>query len=195
MNTLSRVAALAVLLVGLTQAPPLLAENLYSEDSYQSFVSDKKAFRVGDALTIIIFENAQAKSASDRKVGRDYDLSGDINGGNLAEEASLNLGMKRVAGDMTQRAGTLKAAMTVAVKSIDAAGNLHVDGSQRIVLDGEEQLISVSGMIRPVDVAADNTVPSPRLLDARIVYNGYPVADDGKKRNWVYRVLHTIGII
>ncbi len=195
MNTLYRVMALAALLVCAATAAPLQAENLYSEDSFQSFVSDKKAFRVGDALTIIILENAQAKTASDRKVGREYGLSGDINAGSLTDEAALNLGVNRAAGDVTQRAGTLKAAMTVAVKSIDAAGNLHVEGSQRIALDGDEQLISVSGIIRPVDVAADNTVPSPRLQDARIVYNGYPVEDDGKKRNWVYRFLDKIGVI
>lgn len=194
MKTICRDLAATVLLAGLAPASLLHAENLYSEGSYQSFVADKKAFRVGDALTIIILENAQAKSASDRKVGRDYGLSGDINAGSLTDEATLNLGVDRAAGDVTQRAGTLKAAMTVAVKSIDEAGNLHVEGSQRIALDGEEQLISVSGTIRPVDVGTDNTVPSPRLLDAKIAYNGYPVADDGKKRNWVYRFLNTIGV-
>ncbi|MEY2907568.1 MAG: hypothetical protein RLZZ602_91, partial [Pseudomonadota bacterium] len=62
-------------------------------------------------------------------------------------------------------------------------------------IDGEEQLITVHGNVRPVDISADNTVLSSRLLNARIVYNGYDVTDDGEKRNWLYRTLSSLGLI
>jgi len=170
-------------------------ENLYSENTYLSHVADKKAFRVGDLLTVMILENAEARSASDRSVERDVSVGADIDVGDVDEDGSIGIGIDRGSADVTRRAGTIKAAMTVSVAEVDSAGNLTVEGQQRIAIDGEEQLITVHGNVRPVDISADNTVLSSRLLNARIVYNGYDVTDDGEKRNWLYRTLSSLGLI
>lgn len=175
--------------------PSARAESLYSEDTYLSYVADKKAFRAGDLLTVMIVESAEARSASDRSVERGFSVGGDIEVGGVDEDGSVGIGLDRDAADVTQRAGTIKAAMTVAVLAVDPMGNLSVEGHQRIAIDGEEQLITVLGDVRPVDIAADNTVLSSRLLNARIVYNGYDVTDDGEKRNWFYRTLSSLGLI
>jgi flagellar L-ring protein precursor FlgH len=195
MDRIIRITSLLTILVSAGFCVSLQAENLFEEQVYQSFVSDKKAFRVGDALTIIIIENAQAKSASDSNVKRDYKVSGSVDTSGGSEQGDLALGVGRTAGDVSQREGALKAALTVAVVGIDEAGNLQVTGSQKIALDLEEQLITVNGTVRPDDITADNTVLSSRLLDARIVYNGYDIADDGKRRNWFYRTLSSMGLI
>ncbi|MDP4916252.1 MAG: flagellar basal body L-ring protein FlgH, partial [Haliea sp.] len=134
-----------------------LAENLFDESGFQSYVSDKRAFRAGDALTVIIMENAEAKTESDRNVSREYGVSGGINGSGFNEAGDLAVGVGRQSGDVTQRAGALRAAMTVSVTAINESGNLEVVGSQRIALDGEEQLITVEGSVRPQDISADNT--------------------------------------
>ncbi len=175
--------------------PSAQAESLYSEETYLSYVADKKAFRAGDLLTVMIVESAEARSASDRSVERGFSVGGDIEVGGVDEDGSVGIGLDRDAADVTQRAGTIKAAMTVAVLDVDPMGNLSVEGHQRIAIDGEEQLITVLGDVRPVDIAADNTVLSSRLLNARIVYNGYDVTDDGEKRNWFYRTLSSLGLI
>jgi len=196
MEQIGRLVAMGVIACCGVLAMPLHAENLYSDEQYISHVADKRAFRIGDALTIIIIENAEAKSASDKKVDRSYNVSADVQtGAGVDESGSLGIGVGRDAGDVTQRAGALRAAMTVAVIGIDDTGKLIVEGSQKIALDGEEQLITVSGKIRPVDVANNNTVPSSRIVDARIVYSGYDIGDDGEKRNWLYRTLASIGLI
>ena len=179
----------------LQNQPVVQAESLYSEDTYLSHVADKKAFRAGDLLTVMIVESAEARSASDRSVERDFSVGGDIEVGGVDEDGSIGIGVDRDAADVTQRAGTIKAAMTVAVMEVDHMGNLSVEGHQRIAIDGEEQLITVVGNVRPVDITADNTVLSSRLLNARIVYNGYDVTDDGEKRNWFYRTLSSLGLI
>ena len=171
------------------------AESLYSEDTYLSHVADKKAFRAGDLLTVMIVESAEARSASDRSVERDFSIGGDGEVGGVDEDGSVGIGLDRDAADVTSRAGTIKAAMTVAVLDVDNMGNLAVEGHQRIAIDGEEQLITVAGNVRPVDITADNTILSSRLLNARIVYNGYDVTDDGEKRNWFYRTLSSLGLI
>lgn len=174
------------------QAP---ADSLFSEENYFSLVADKRALRIGDALTVIIIESSEAVSASDRSLDRSYNISADIGIGNDDETGGVDFGVDREAGTVTQREGTLKAAITLEVTDIDPRGNLVVKGEQRIAVDGKEQLMSVSGRIRPVDVSADNTVLSSRLINARILYSGYDVTEDGEKRNVLYRFLSGLGLI
>jgi flagellar L-ring protein precursor FlgH len=169
-----------------------LGENLFSAADYQSYVSDKKAYRVGDTLMLLIFENSQAKSASDKSVDREYGLSGGLKtDGSAGGRGSLDVAVDRESAESTGRFGNLKATVTVSVNAIDDVGNLQVEGKQRILLNGEEQLITVSGLVRPIDVAADNTVYSTRLGNALIEYNGY----EGEERNWFYKTLSNIGLI
>jgi len=184
-----------LLLVLQSNAIETQADSLYTDDNFLSFVADKRAFRVGDALTVIIIENSEAVTASDRSLDRSYNVSADILIGDDDESGSVDFGVDREAGDVTQREGILRAAMTLAVTSIDQNGNLGVEGSQRISVDGKEQLITVSGRIRPVDVNADNTVLSSRLINGRILYSGYDVTEDGKKPNFLYRFLDGLGLI
>jgi flagellar L-ring protein precursor FlgH len=188
-----RCGLLLLLVTGLLQEA--LADSLFSEDNYFSLVADKRALRVGDALTVIIIESSEAVSASDRSLDRSYNISADIGVGNDDESGGVDFGVDREAGTVTQREGTLKAAITLEVTEIDPSGNLVVEGEQRIAVDGKEQLMSVSGRIRPVDVSNDNTVLSSRLINARILYSGYDVTEDGKKRNVLYRFLSGLGVI
>ncbi|MFT5334630.1 MAG: flagellar L-ring protein precursor FlgH [Halioglobus sp.] len=180
------------LMLGVIFTQTASSENLYTEAGFQSYVADKKAYRVGDTLMLLIFENSQAKSASDKSVDREYGLSGGVaTEGSAGGRGSLDIALDREASESTGRVGNLKATVTVSVTSIDSLGNLQVEGKQRIVLNGEEQLITVSGLIRPIDVEADNTVYSTRLGNALIEYNGY----EGEERNWLYRTLSKIGLI
>ncbi len=184
--------ALCALLLGPLGAS---AENLFSEAQFQSFVADKRAYQVGDTLVLLIVENSVARQQSDRSVDRQYDVSAGYQGNGSPEMGTLELGVDRNAADSTGRTGALQATMTVTVQSLDAVGNLAVAGQQRIVVNGKEQLITVEGLVRPIDVAANNSVLSSRLANARIEYDGYDVNGDGEKRNWLYRTLSKIGLI
>ena len=84
--------------------PSPRAESLYSEDTYLSYVADKKAFRAGDLLTVMIVESAEARSASDRSVERGFSVGGDIEVGGVDEDGSVGIGLDRDAADVTQRA-------------------------------------------------------------------------------------------
>jgi flagellar L-ring protein precursor FlgH len=192
---ITRFLATLLALAAASNLTVAVADNLYAEENFLSFVADKRAFRVGDALTIIIIENSEAITASDRSLDRSYNISADIGIGDDDETGGVDIGVDREAGNVTQREGTLKAAMTLAVTSIDANGYLVVEGNQRIAVDGKEQLITVNGRIRPVDVSTDNTVLSSRLINARILYSGYDVTEDGTRRNALYRFLSGLGVI
>jgi flagellar L-ring protein FlgH len=72
----------------------------------------------------------------------------------------------------TTRSGTLSARITATVVAIDTNGNLVVKGEKVVAVNGESQYIVLSGVVRPVDILADNSIPSSRLADARIDYYG-----------------------
>ncbi len=51
-------------------------------------------------------------------------------------------------------------------------GNLVVVARQQMRVNGELRELVVSGIVRPQDIASDNTVPHDRLAEARIIYGG-----------------------
>jgi flagellar L-ring protein precursor FlgH len=128
-------------------------------------------------------------------VDRTYEVGAGYRDDDDLDDVGVEFEVDRRAADATGRQGDLRATMTVTVVAIDSVGNLEVSGEQRIVLNGKEQLIAVEGVVRPIDVMANNTVLSNRLAQARIEYDGYAVNDDGEKRNWLYRTLSRIGLI
>ena len=70
---------------------------------------------------------------------------------------------KFAGGGQIERSGTLLARLSVRIDAVDANGNFLVSGEQLIVINNEKQKIRVSGIVRPDDVSADNTVPSWRV--------------------------------
>lgn len=89
----------------------------------------------------------------------------------------------------TARGGTLEAKMTTRVVEIFPNGNLRIEGRQRIVINGEDQEIVVSGVVRPRDISPDNTVLSTYVADAEIVFNGTGVVGDKQTPGLLTRLL------
>ena len=62
--------------------------------------------------------------------------------------------------------------MTVAVVAIMSNGNLILRGEKQLALTEGSEIIQVAGVIRPDDIAPNNTVLSRRLANAQITYRG-----------------------
>ncbi len=60
------------------------------------------------------------------------------------------------------------------------------------MVDNEEHHIYVSGIVRPADVAEDNSVPSSRVGDAEIEYSGRGDVSDQQRQGWLSRTLGKI---
>jgi len=140
-----------------------------------SLYTDNKARQVGDLVTIIIVERAQATSTTQTQTGANSSVSfGPI----LWDSLPLVPGFSAGGGDSfrgggsTTRGGTLNARMTAQVIEVLPTGNLRIEGRQTIVVNDEEQVIVVSGVVRPQDIAPDNTVLSTFVADATITYHG-----------------------
>ena len=152
-----------------------------SGTSTASLFADLKARNVGDTLTIIVTETASATSTANTKNSKNETFSyGPGIGPLLSKIPALGLGgsIGSTASGSTDRNDNLTARISVTVKEILPNGNMIVEGKRRVSMNAETQEITLTGVIRPLDIAPDNTIPSPLVADAQIKYGGKgPVGD------------------
>jgi flagellar L-ring protein precursor FlgH len=71
-------------------------------------------------------------------------------------------------------------------------GNLVVSARQEVRVNDELRDLQVSGVIRPQDIASDNTVQHDRMAEARISYGGRGEISDVQHPRWGQQVLDAI---
>lgn len=135
----------------------------------RSLFADRRAHATGDVLTVLVSEVASVSSTAQTRLGKSESANANL----LQRDGEIQLAQagfdsKFQGGGQLERSGTLLARLTVQIDSIDANGNFHVSGEQLIVMNNEKQRILVSGVVRPDDVSAENTVPSWRVAKADI---------------------------
>ena len=74
--------------------------------------------------------------------------------------------------------------IAVSVVSVMANGNLVLRGEKQVALTEGAEIIQVSGIIRPEDVSAVNTVQSRRLANAQIAYRGTGDLANATRAGW-----------
>jgi flagellar L-ring protein FlgH len=151
----------------------------------QSWTADRRAFVEGDMITVLIDEHtlAMAHQGNSAVDARRRDMSADaradarlpdgsigglpVSGG--AAVGTSNVGESRQRGDAT-RENRFRGEITVRVVSVDAGGNLRVEGRKMVNVDRNRQEISLTGFVRPQDVSPQNVIDSWRVADAEVVY-------------------------
>lgn len=174
---------------------PCAAESLYREGEFQAFTADRKAFRVGDSLTVQVFENSSASTSADTGTRRGNDIAGSIThaGGRRIGEVGIDVSGSFDGGGRTQRAHKLLATLTVSVLEVLPNRDLRVAGEQLLTVNDEAQRVHLEGRVRPQDISEGNAVLSTRLADARITYVGEGEVSDRARRGAWRRVLDWLG--
>lgn len=170
------------------------ATDVYQEGQYRALVSDVKAHRLGDSLTILVLETSSAAQSADTNAKRDTEVGVAVNSATRSKKFSGSLNNDFAGAAKTQRAGKLLAQITVNVVGVEENGDLRVAGEQLVEVNDEQQMIRLEGKVRPQDIAENNTVVSNRLADARIHYAGDGVLADGQKPGFITRVLTWLGL-
>ncbi len=182
---------------GRTPAPPSPATpsaSLFKSSGGTSLFRDQRAARVGDILTvrIDIADRAQVDNATSRS--RDGSASAGIPAlGGLQKHLGKNPGRLLDASGGTKTTGTgqtarsERVALTVAavVSDVLPNGNLIIQGRQQVRVNNELRDLTVGGIVRPEDIAADNTVQHTQIADARIAYGGRGVLTDVQQPGWL----------
>lgn len=187
-------------------AAPVREPGSLWDSNQASLFSDRKAQNVGDVVTVIIEEKSSATKKASTATGRDSSISAGIPSLFGLEGSSLlaNNGItpsNLVDADFTNefsgsgtttRSGDLSAALTTQVIGKYPNGQLKIRGGKEVMVNNEVQIIYLTGIIRPVDITAANTVNSDKILNARITYTGNGTIGDKQEAGWLMRGIDNI---
>jgi flagellar L-ring protein precursor FlgH len=168
--------------------------SLWPADDRSFFYKDRKALRIGDSLTIRIVETAQASNGADTNASRQSSINATINAllglqgalarSNLTNLVDANAENEFAGSGLTSRQGSLTASMTAIVKDVLPNGNLVVQGSRTVLVNHEEQFMTLTGIVRPEDIGRDNLILSTQVADARIAFGGTGIVADKQRTGW-----------
>ncbi|HOB91511.1 MAG: flagellar basal body L-ring protein FlgH [Bacillota bacterium] len=175
-NVRGAIAVVAAVLFGL--ACVCSAQSLYSADGAMgtSLFADVKARDVGDIVTIVVYENARASSSTSKTTGKSAEAGLDAGTGLLSFIPSAGFGVESGSSgsERLSQTGTLTATITARIVEKLDNGFFRIEGRRTVTVNGEQQVLVVSGVIRDRDISASNTIPSTLVADAEISFSGQP---------------------
>jgi flagellar L-ring protein precursor FlgH len=165
--------------------------------------SDSRARRVNDLISIRVEESTTASGTADASTSKVTNTSNAIGGlfgvtkflpsaidpTNLANTKSDN-GFK--GSGATSRAASLSTLMTARVADVLPSGDLVVEGVREIGINGDRQMVVLTGVVRAVDVGPHNVVSSTSIGQLRIQYFGQGLMKDSLSPGWLLRILNKV---
>lgn len=171
------------------------AGSLIDPDGYKALVSDRRAYEVGDALTVLVVESTTAESAAGTGANGATEISASAHNSDRQYGAGLAIAGDTTGAGQTSRRGQVRTKVAVRVTEKLPGGLLRIAGDQTVTVNDEKQHITISGLVRPDDITGDNTVPSHRLAEASIEIVGDGVVAQAQKQNIIFRVLKWLRLI
>lgn len=166
-------------------------------NGYAPLTSGARAAMVGDVLTIALVERTLAVKSSTQTSGRDgsIGLSPPATGPlSFFSGSDINAGgnSKFTGKGQATQSNTLQGEITVTVAQVYPNGTMLVKGEKMVRLNRGDEQIRFAGLVRAVDIAADNRVASTRVADARITYTGTGEVARASKQGWLQRFFNVI---
>ncbi|QYG85811.1 flagellar basal body L-ring protein FlgH [Citrobacter koseri] len=164
---------------------------LYNGNYNWSLTQDRRAYRVGDILTVKLDESTQASKQARTNFGKKNDVSLGIPEafGHSIDKLSGSIdGNRNFNGNATsQQQNSLRGAITVAVYKVLPNGVLVIRGEKWLTLNQGDEYMRVTGLVRAEDIERDNSVSSQRIANARISYAGRGALSDANAAGWLTR--------
>jgi len=174
------------------------ASNLYS---------DRKAYRVGDLITVNLSEHTQASKRAGSQIQKDGsatiglsslfganlsirnpgDKANPLQGERLGINSEFNATRASKGNAQAGQSNSLFGSITVSVVEVLPGGTLLVRGEKWLTLNTGDELVRISGRIRSDDIGTDNSVLSTRIADAKITYSGTGSFADASRPGWLQR--------
>jgi flagellar L-ring protein precursor FlgH len=185
------------------QAPEKLVENgsLFNATKANSLYSDKKAHQVGDIITVSLRETTTASKSATTETEKGTTLNLDpITAMGAANQVTFNgnpftLGLNSESefeGESSaNQNNSLFGNISVNVTDVLPNGNLIIRGEKWLTLNNGDEFIRLTGIVRPEDVASDNTVMSTKIANARIQYSGTGDFADTQYQGWVSKFFNS----
>ena len=174
---------------------------IYSAGTDLRLFEDLKAGRVGDILTVKLVERTNASKNSQTSTqkstaatlanptvfGRPITKDGvPLFEGSLDGESSFD------GEGSSSQSNSLIGDITVTVTERLPNGNLVIRGEKWLHLNQGQEFIRLTGIIRPYDIEADNSLASTRIADARISYSSRGVLAAANKMGLISRFFNSV---
>jgi flagellar L-ring protein precursor FlgH len=176
------------------ESSPSEANALWRSGS-RAFFKDQRAAQVGDLVTVVVNMKDTANLKNVTSAARTSTESGGlpnffgleailpkaINPATLISASSSN---NNTGTGQIQRNEAVTLRLAGIVTQVMSNGNLVVAASQEFMVNSELRELRITGVIRPQDIASDNTVLHDRMAEARIAYGGKGQLTDLQRARW-----------
>jgi flagellar L-ring protein precursor FlgH len=164
---------------------------------------DLRARHLNDLVTVRVLESVAATGAADSNLDKKSSASAGVanlfgleskypSAINPASMVSATANTTFKGGGATSRSGDLSAVITARVSEVLPNGDLALEGVREIDINGDRQIIVLTGVVRAADVGPGNVVPSTAIGQMRIRYFGRGLIKDNLNPGWLVRVLNKI---
>jgi len=171
--------------------------------------SDLKAMHVNDVVTVTITEKTAQTSSGKKaidKTGSDTLGAGIVSapGGGVVGTVAKNLNtvgnIGFTAGSTNSFAGTgtnsrnesFTTTISARIIKILNNGNYFIEGGRELLINGEKQIVQISGVIRPYDIDKNNNIDSKYIADAKILYKTEGDIDQATTKPWGSKMIESI---
>jgi flagellar L-ring protein precursor FlgH len=165
--------------------------------------SDSRARRLNDLISIRVEESISATGTADASISKATSTNNAITGlfglTKLLPSAINPLALANPTSDngfkgsgATTRAVALSTLMTARVADVLPSGDLVVEGVREIGINGDRQMVVLTGIVRAVDVGPNNVVSSTSMGQLRIQYFGQGLMKDSLSPGWLLRILNKV---
>lgn len=166
----------------------------------RSVVSDLRASRLNDLVTIKISESTNAISRADVTTARDGSNklgTGGLFGklsllGTVTDTRSTGTTNKYKGTGTTGRSALFTTTITARVVRVLNNGSLIFEGFRDIQLNNETQRLYVAGMLDPLRLDKDNSISSGQVAELRVAYGGQGIVDETLKPGVISRLLNYV---
>lgn len=191
-RTAWRASVLLLLIAGGSLAH---ADSLIDASNYRALTSDRRAYRIGEPLVVLVVESTSAESAAGTGARADTAIGLQSFDNIKQNDVGVGLGGHSDGSGQTSRRGRAFTQLSTRITEILPNGLFRIAGEQNLVVNGENQKVILSGVVRAEDINKDNTLVSNRIAEASIEIAGDGVIDDAQRQNIIYRVLSWLGLL
>ncbi len=180
--------------------PPPPPGTVYNTAGSFDLFMDLRARAIGDILTVMLVErtNASKESSTSTAKGRSVDTGFPVIAGRPVTAGGTPIFNNEFESETTfdgqadsSQSNRLDGSITVTVAERLPNGNLLVRGEKLITINQGEEFIRLEGIVRPVDIGPENTVPSTKVADAAITYSGRGNLQATNKPGWLTRFFNS----
>ena len=177
--------------------------SLFSNQA-KGFFKDQRAHKIGDILLVQVTIADKAQIANTTATTRSASNASGAGGllGSLFNKVDpavdstkaidVTSSLSNSGAGSVNRSETVDTQVAAVVTQVLSNGNLVIEGRQEVRINFEIRDLIIAGVVRPEDIASDNTIPSSKIAEARISYGGRGQINDMQQPRYGQQVMDAI---